>query len=76
MIEIKCKFCGADIVFVEDVNGKKIPLDIKHSVNGKQIIVFDKTYRVSVGFRDHHPKEPRYQIHVATCKYPEKWVKK
>lgn len=63
-------------MFVKDVHGKNIPLDIQHSDKGRYIIVNETTYKVTENFKKHHPKEPRYQIHVATCKHPKKWVKK
>jgi len=60
---------------VDNVHGKKIPMNLEDSLNGNLIIVGGTAYKVSPEFEEHHPDELRYLSHVATCKEKEKWRK-
>ena len=64
----KCRWCGAVIRWVSNLNGKKVSLDAQPTREGNLIVVNGTTmYRVTENFKRLHPYTPVYEAHFATC---------
>ena len=69
----KCPFCEEFIYWINNIHGKKMPVNQSKIHNGNLIIVGNTVYRVSSDFKFNNPDEPRYLSHIFTCKNKEKW---
>jgi len=69
----KCRSCGAEIIWAETVNGKKIPLDAQPRLDGA-LALSPRGTVVTIG-PDPCPgyDDQRFVSHFATCKDAPKW---
>ncbi len=66
-----CRSCNAAILWVETVNGRKMPLDPEPVADGNMVVEPDGRMRtVKKADANAIPFEtPRYKSHFATCKF-------
>ena len=79
---MKCKYCGAEIIFIETSNGQKMPceakqVDVYRSAKGKRkaMTAFGEIFRCDMSYSPFVQAEKAYLTHWGNCRNAG-WEKK
>lgn len=73
VVSAKCRSCGAEIVWAQTKQGKKMPVDAAAHPDGTLKVTAERDGTLVVEVRAPEGTQPRYRPHFSTCPDAESW---